>query len=359
MKIDLSKVDREQFMVHESTCYGEPLYLIQPQHIGAKWTRENRIFRSSIWNSEGELVSAGLPKFVNWGEAPDVFPVPTSLKGCVATEKIDGSLLIVSKYRGQLIKRTRGTFDASIHDNAKELEELFQRYPRINFLVGDTYSVLLEWVSPENRIVLNYGEQADLFLVGIVYHEDYGLADQGMLDEVARTHNLKRPTTHKFDSIDQLVVDVEQWKGKEGICLYSKHGQEIHKIKGKWYLDLHHLKSEISSVEKLVDVYLNWNMPEYQEFQKKIEEIFDYELFLQVQGDVSKICEAKKEADQILDHMRVFVHLLKVATRKDAAMSIIGAYGQTIKTRIAFNLLDGKDPDNKSWKKLILQSLGR
>ena len=357
MQVDLSKIDTESFMVHETLWNGEKLFLVQPQHIGCKWTKENRIFRSSVWNEQGVLVSAGFPKFVNWGENPEHFPVPTSLKDCVATEKIDGSLLIVSKYRGHIIKRTRGTFDASVHDNAKELDDLFLKYPKLHSLIEDTYSVLLEWVSPENRIVLNYGTEADLFLVGIVTHEDYGLAHQSILDDVAQAHGLKRPSVHRFNSIDELIMDVEQWKGKEGVCLYSKHGQEIHKIKGKWYLDLHHLKSEISNAEKLVDVYINWEMPGYVQFQQKIVDQFDYELFTQVQGDVSRICEAKQEAENIIDHIRKQIPFWSTMSRKDAALNIIGSYGQTAKKAIAFNLLDGKELDTRSWKTLILQSL--
>ena len=40
MKIDLDKVDRTQFMVHEHSLNGEIVHLIQPQHIGTKWTQD-------------------------------------------------------------------------------------------------------------------------------------------------------------------------------------------------------------------------------------------------------------------------------------------------------------------------------
>lgn len=360
MKIDLKSIDRDNFLVHESSIYGEPLYLIQPQHIGCKWTQENKIFRSSIWNAEGELVSAGLPKFVNWGENPEVFPTPKSLTGCMAVEKIDGSLLIVSKYRGQLIIRTRGTFDARVHDNANELESLTKNnllFERLKTFNDYDCSYLFEWVSPTNRIILNYGEKPDFYLVGIVKHEDYSLSTQDYLDWFASKYSFRRPTTYTFTSLEELISNVEQWKGKEGICLYSKGGQEIHKIKGKWYLQLHSLKSEISSAEKLVDVYLNWGMPTYQEFEKKIIETFDFELFSQIRGDVSKICEAKIEADKIINHMLTFISPLKNEPRKNAALEIIKSYGQTNRKSMCFLLLDGKMLGDKEYKTLILQSL--
>ena len=90
MKIDLAKINTEQFMVHQHIVDGEVLHLVQPQHISAKWTQENKIFRSSVWNNDGELVSASFPKFVNFGEAPEVFPLPSSLNKTTIVEKIDG-----------------------------------------------------------------------------------------------------------------------------------------------------------------------------------------------------------------------------------------------------------------------------
>ena len=42
MKIDIEKIDRTQFMVHEHFVAGEIVYLVQPQHIGTKWTQDNK-----------------------------------------------------------------------------------------------------------------------------------------------------------------------------------------------------------------------------------------------------------------------------------------------------------------------------
>ena len=104
-------------MVHDHMFHGEHLFLVQPQNIGAKFTQHNRIFRSSLWNATGDLVSASFFKFVNYGENPDNFPVPTSLRGCEIVTKVDGSLLCICKYKGHLTVRTRGTIDASQIDN--------------------------------------------------------------------------------------------------------------------------------------------------------------------------------------------------------------------------------------------------
>lgn len=107
MKIDLSKIDREQFMVHEHVLAGKNVLLVQPVHIGATWHPETLIFRSSVWDTDGNLVSAGLKKFFNDQEQPAIDPLPSSIKGGSLFEKIDGSLLIWTVINGQLVVRHR------------------------------------------------------------------------------------------------------------------------------------------------------------------------------------------------------------------------------------------------------------
>ena len=55
--------------------------------------------------------------------------------------------------------------------------------------------------------------------------------------------------------------------------------------------------------------------------------------------------------------MLTFISPLKNETRKEAALKIMGAYGNTNKKSMAFQLLDGKQIDQKGLKTLILQSL--
>ncbi len=207
MKIDIQKIDLTQFMVHEHSLNGEIVYLIQPQHIGTKWTQDNKHMRSVVVNYAGEVISAGFPKFTNWGENPDHFPVPNSLKHCTVVEKLDGSLLIVSKYNGQYILRTRGTVDASIMANGHELEifknAILKKLDELSVDVTGSwnYSMLFEWVSPINKIVLNYGDEPDWYLVGVVNHINYSLQMQDTLNEFARVADLKRPATYTFPGL--------------------------------------------------------------------------------------------------------------------------------------------------------------
>jgi hypothetical protein len=362
MKIDLDKVDRTQFMVHEHSLNGEIVHLIQPQHIGTKWTQDNKHMRSVVVNYEGEVISAGFPKFTNYGENPDHFPVPTSLRNCTVMEKLDGSLLIVSKYKGQYILRTRGTVDASVLANGHELELFKEKF--LKSLTHDTpdtwnVSILFEWVSPINKIVLNYGDVPDWYVVGIVHHSDYSLYSQEDLDMWAKNKGFKRPATYTFTDVNDLLQNVEQWKGKEGVCVYSKNDQTIHKVKGAWYLALHHMKSELSNIEKVLDVWLEQGMPDYNTFYNYIFTTFDYELAEQCKGMISRIADGKKEVNKIVDGMNDFVNnrLRSLSTRKEQAQLVISSYGETNRASFLFKLLDGKSLGKEEYKKLMFQVL--
>jgi hypothetical protein len=362
MKINIEKdVDRESFMVHEHILNGELVYLVQPKHIGAKWKNDNLHFRSSVWNYNGELISASFPKFFNWSEQPDLSPVPNSLKNATVVEKLDGSTLIVSKYNGQYILRTRGTVDASKLANGFELE-LFKS-TILNKLQdnNDTwnYSIIWEWLSPINKIVLSYGDEPMWKLIGFIDHTDYSLATQDMLNLMAKKYDLLRPEIYTFTDISDMLQIVDKWQDKEGVCLYSKNDQVIHKIKASKYLLLHHLKSELSNIEKVLDVWLEQGMTDYQTFYNYIFTAFDYELAEQVKGMISRICDAKKEVDLIVSGMTDFVNnrLKNLPTRKLQAEQVISAYGNTNRAAFVFKILDNRPLGKEEYKKLLFQVL--
>ena len=361
MKIDISSIDRTQFMVHEHSLNGEIVHLIQPQHIGTKWTQDNKHMRSVVVNYEGEVISASFPKFTNWGENPDNFPVPTSLKNATVVEKLDGSTLIVSKYNGQYILRTRGTVDASTMANGFELE-LFKSTILSKLQDNNdtwNYSIIWEWLSPINKIVLSYGDEPMWKLIGFINHINYSLAQQDMLDAMAKKYDLLRPEIYTFTDITDMLQIVDKWQDREGVCLYSKNGQTIHKIKAAKYLLLHHLKSELSSLEKIMDVWLDQGMTDYQTFYNYIFTTFDFELAEQIKGTISRIVDGKKEVNKIVDGMNSFVNnrLRSLPTRKEQAQLVISSYGETNRAAFVFKILDNRPLGKEEYKKLMFQVL--
>ena len=362
MKIDLLAIDTNSFMVHQHVVNGEVLHLVQPIHIGCAWQADTLHFRSSLWNSEGELVSAGHKKFFNLGEKPELSPPPVSLNKCNVVTKVDGSLLIVSKYRGHLIIRTRGTVDATKLDNGHELQLFVEKYlPNIYPMEkGDTwdYSYLFEWTSPLQRIVIDYGITPEWHLVGRIYHADYSLASQSQLDLLAKMIGCPRPQTYTFPSLNELIASIGQWTDREGICLYSNNDQTIHKCKSEIYLAKHRFKSE-ATLENTLELYFSMGKPSYQEFERQLVATFDYECFTMVRGYASDICDAHKGVQQIVVGMQKYVDetLKPLPTRRDQAIKVLAAYGQTNRANFVFSMLDGKPLSDDQLRKLFWQVL--
>jgi hypothetical protein len=352
-------------MVHEHSLNGEIVYLIQPQHIGTKWRQDNKHMRSVVVNYAGEVISAGFPKFTNWGENPEHFPVPNSLNHCTVVEKLDGSLLIVSKHNGKYILRTRGTVDASTMANGHELEVFKDTILKtldvclpVDINGSWHYSILFEWVSPINKIVLNYGDEPDWYLVGVVNHDHYSVWSQSRLNEMANEFNLKRPPTYTFSGVEDLLKDVDQWRGKEGVVVYSKNDQMLHKVKAMDYLIKHRFKSE-ATLENTLDLYFNYDKPSYQEVASKLTETFEYECFEMVRGYSSQVCDASKEVNKIVDGFKSFIdnQLKSLSTRKEQAQKVISSYSESNRSSMIFSLLDGKNLTTDQQKKLFWQVL--
>ncbi len=132
----------------------------------------------------------------------------------------------------------------------------------------------------------------------------------------------------------------------------------LHKAKSAWYCCTHRMKSELASIEKVINVFFIFDKPDYTSFFNKLHTQFDYELACQVRGSISKICDAWKEVEKIINGITQFVSNLKGLPRKDAALKIISSYGkETGRTSMCFTLLDNKTLSDDQLKKLVYQVL--
>jgi hypothetical protein len=348
------------YKVKEQEIAGDLCALVCPEGFDNKWTPEMMIYRSSVWRkSDGFPVSLSFRKFFNFGEQIQMIPDPTNLDGTSLLQKIDGSALIISKYKGQLILRTRETFDAYIHGNASELDELKIKYPLLfnSVLLDKGFSIITEWVSPTNVIVLHYPEP-DIYLTGIINHSNYEYLNQDALDDWGKNWGVKRPERYQFAGVNELIETVKEWHGKEGICLYFNDDQDIKKIKSLDYLAKHAFKSDMS-LKNMLKTFFGIGKPQtFKDFYENIEKTFDFECANMAIPMISKVIDAHKEAQKIFSHMSdEFIPRLKGLSRKDAAMKIIESYGKSVRSGIAFTMLDGKPITDKELEKVMQQFL--
>lgn len=367
MKIDLSKIDEKQFIIRSYNINSCEVFLVFPKSIACKWDSSNVVFRSSCWDWDGNPVSLSYKKFWNWGEQPELGYTPFSLTsngGCSVIEKIDGSTLIISRYKRNEIIRTRGTLDAREMENGNEIDSLREKYPLVfnnDFLSSERYSIVLEWVSPLNRIVLNYGISPDIFLTNIIDHTDYSYCKQDDLDKIALKLGVNRPKRYVFSSIKEMHTTIESLQFAEGVCVYCNYDQDIRKIKSDWYKAKHRLKTELGNFEHVVDLWFASGKPDYNTFIAKLSEDQDFELLANIRGDVSRICDGYKEVGRIIEGMNAFVEKVKkLPNRKEQAIAIQSSYGkETNRSSFVFSLLDGKELSDENLKKLLWQVLKR
>jgi hypothetical protein len=370
VKIDLQSIDKESFMVHQHFVGEHECFLVQPIHFGVVWVKENLIYRSSLWDKDGHPVSLSFKKFFNWDEKPDIYPAPSNLTGAKLMEKLDGYTLNFSRYKGQTVIRTRGTVNARMQANGHEIDYLLQKYPKFATMLeqADTYdqSFICEWLSPTNRIVLNYGDEPDMKSIAVINHVDYTLAPQSVLDVYAENWDLPRPRTFSYNSVEEMKSAVEVLKDQEGLCVYYGNEQQIRKVKAATYLFLNRAKSEISSVDKVIDVYIDWFMPRhtlsheptgYVEFFDYLTVKFDFEIATMATGHASRICDAMKEVHKIMNALFEFAAARMNIPRNIAAKEILQAYGSTGRSAIIFKMLDRKTIGTDDYKKLLYQVL--
>jgi hypothetical protein len=351
----------EEFFIKDVAIADTACLLIYPKLMGVKWNESNKWFRSSIWTKDAlKPVSLGFRKFTNFGEQPDFEPLDLK-KSLKFIQKIDGSCLILSKFKGEFIARTRGTADLSTMPNGFELELFKEKYPKLfntSLLDNERLTLLLEWTTPTNIIVLRESEEPELRLIGAVRHVDYAYYSQSCLDEWAKMWDVPRPKVYEFNSFGEMQKAVEAFESTEGVVIYGNEDQVLKKVKSLKYLKLHKLKDKLSSDEAILDLYLSSNKHTYREFLEYVNKTIDFEIMNMIRVYVSDLFVAKKEVDAIITCMHSFVARIKtIPSRKEQAQAITSAYGSTGNTSMLFMLLDGKPLTVGHYKKLYTQVL--
>lgn len=270
-KIDLAAIDRDQFVVKER----DGRFLVNPAKSKHVWNDSELHLRSLLTDSDGRVLSAGLPKFFNYSERPDddeSFRRAFHRGAVQFTEKLDGTLIILSYVDGKPHFRTRGNFDlGDFHEPVMRLVE--EKYPRLltvhegpSFFSAVTAleSWLFEYTAPDNRIVLSYNEPS-LRVLGYVGLDDLKPGwDTFALDHFSLVTGVPVVKLVDVHSLGHDLVDVldgiRNWSGAEGVVVrYVKSDEQgiavspaLIKIKARDYVRLHALKFRLEGkVKKL------------------------------------------------------------------------------------------------------------
>ena len=230
-----------------------------------KWDEITLMCRGLVTDDRGNIVAKPFNKFFNIEENRH-----TPTEDFEVFEKMDGSLGIVFKYNGEVIYATRGSFTS---DQAKWMANYGKEYNFQDILVeGHTY--LFEIIYPENRIVVNYGDQERLVLLGIINTET---GEELSYDDIIM---VPWDIVKKYDGIR----DYSELKGKidnnaEGFVVRFSNGDRM-KIKGEEYLRLHKVMTNVSTTGVWELLSNGGDINEFlkdvpDEFYKKVKEYAD------------------------------------------------------------------------------------
>ena len=177
----------------------------------------------------GEVVALPFGKFLNYGEDPEQV-LPEGIP--VATVKYDGSLGISFRHpeTGDIVWTTRGSFYST---QAAEANRLWQAsYAHVQ--IPNEFTLMAEIISPETRVVVDYGDREDLVLLGI--RNRFTGEDLSYEEVVAWGQNWGIPVTERVSGDLESLVKLAKTltHDNEGFVLRWPNGFRV-KVKGQEY----------------------------------------------------------------------------------------------------------------------------
>lgn len=279
--------------------------------------------RGLVTDTDGNIIARPFKKFFNIEEK-----MHTPTPDFDVYEKMDGSLGLMFQYKGNMICATRGSFTS---DQALWMTEFANRYSYSNIIVeGFTY--LFEIIFPENRIVVDYGRDERLVLLGIIKTRS---GKEIPLDSCVQDG---WDIVNKYDGINDysdLKKSIDD--NQEGYVIRFSNGDRC-KIKGEEYVRLHKIMTEISTKSVWEMIYYDKDLNEvlYDLPDEYFQRILDYENELyEKYYEIATECKFKFNK---IKHLKRNEFAQKAKSFKHSG--------------ILFNMLDGKDYSKSIWKKL-------
>lgn len=311
--------------VHYQQHPSQELYIYnytQSAQYNRVWNEVTLMCRGLIMDASHNIIARPFPKFFNLGEyegqiIPDLdFEV---------YEKMDGSLGILYWVGAQPFIATRGSFTS---DQAMKASELLRTtYAHTLEMLSKEKTYLFEIIYPENKIVVDYGQEESLVLLAVIdtaTGADLPLEDIGF------------PIVKKHDGIKDIkTLKSMEEANKEGLVLKYSDGYRL-KVKFDEYLRLHRIITQVSTISiwehlrngQTLDVIIDQVPDEFYNWVKSIE---------------TNLIEEYKAIEALC------ISNFKVMEDRKATAH----YFRTLPySKILFAMLDNKDYSDMIWREL-------
>jgi RNA ligase len=284
------------------------------------WNEITLACRGLIMDANYQVIARPFQKFFNLGEFENQIVPNESFE---VFEKMDGSLGILYWIENKPHIATRGSFVSEQSKVATEM--LYTQYAEVIPLLDKSKTYLFEIIYPENRIVLDYGNERKLVLLAIVDTET------GIENEL---DNIGFETAKRYDGLNDLskLKQLEE-ENKEGFVVKYKNGYRL-KVKFDEYQRIHRIVTQVSTLN--IWEYLKEGQDLLPILDRVPDEFYDW-----VKATYAQLLEKYSEIEA-----QAKLDFKMLENRKETAL-----YFQTCKfPAVMFKMLDGQNYEQTIWK---------
>lgn len=272
-------------------------------------------------------------KFFNYSENPEYESDIDFTKIKTVMEKVDGSLGISYFFKDEIRFATRGSFNSEQAIKATQIWKKYSdRFFNLNGYLLAPYTLLVEIIYPENRIVVDYKGQEDLVLLGMISIAKGFCGVEYSYETIvhfASFHKMPYAKQHNL-LIDEMIMlqDIIS-ANEEGWVIRFQNDKRL-KIKGKEYMEIHRVMYGLSDKAKVKA----WSEGKLAELLLRIPEEFREEI------ETMDKQLTKLENDYLEFILPILEHLKKnTNSKKEYAMNVNGMQN-SYHRKLLFNAYD-------------------
>lgn len=294
------------------------------------WDEVTMQCRGLIYDDNFNIISRCLPKFFNLSELGPDQPLPDLPYEIF--KKYDGSCLISYWLGDRIYWATRGSFTSDQANWANELWERKYKFEEVFLSPYMTY--VAELIVPQNRIVVDYGDQEKIVFTAII---DTETGEERNLDWLCRpgfdvAEKYPYPTYATPHGLKELNIPNE-----EGYVIRYANGFRV-KVKFEEYIRLHKIITNVTSYD--IWECLRDGKPLDEILDRVPDEFMDW--VRQTEADISgKVLRIATEAQKRYYH--ITINAAKFWGTDLTRRKLADEFKQDKYESLLFAQLDGKD----------------
>lgn len=282
------------------------------------WDEVTTKTRGLILDENYNIHATPFSKFFNYEEhqPTDIPNLPFKVY-----EKLDGSLGILYWIDNNPYIASRGSFTSEQAQKATNI--LHTKYKHVIPSLNKEFTYVFEIIYPQNRIVVDYGDVEDLYLLSIIHNHTQG-------EQLA---NIGFPTPKIYDGINDIsTLKQLNTENQEGFVIKFQNNFRV-KIKFEEYLRLHRIVTQVST--KTIWEHLSQNKPTEELLERVPDEFYDW--VKQTENQLTT------QYNNILQEATL--NYKELPTRKETALY----FQSKPNPKLLFSLLDNRDISKLIW----------